>query len=115
MISNQRHNCVVDIYQGIHSYMANMVRVVPYGNYGEPYNQSIDYKMYHVKVINQRTIICNYAYYNNNYSSLNHKHMCLLIGHLPAGTTYYVNNYGEVVSDALEVDLIRPFYLGARY
>ena len=106
---------LIEIRQGIHSYLAKNVRIIPTTADCMPYNQSINYDEYRVAVEHGLATLWTYRYDRNNVDENLHKHLCLLMGHLPEGTTYYANSCGEIVSDALEVDLIRPFYLGVRY
>ena len=112
----------VAIGTGLHSYLATKIRLIPYayihhGNYITPdatYNASIDYDRYGVQAIGTGfKSIANYTFNRLiDWDIRKNYHLCLLVGHIPPGGTYYANQWGEVVSDMLTVDLIKPYYNG---
>lgn len=116
------HDGKVEIGEGIHSFLPRKVRLIPYsytghGAYIVPdgkYYGSIDYDMYGVQAIgNGFKQLRNFTFNRLiDWDITKHYHLCLLIGHIPPGGIYYTNQWGEVVSDTLTVDLIIPFYWG---
>lgn len=110
-------NPVAEIEVGIHSYLPSLVTLKPYGikmvggvKQRVEYNTSIDYDEYYVQVTCKTETLHAYHYDRRiNWESMLLNHLCLLVGHIPPGGTYYKNNNGEVVSDTLTVDLIKPY------
>ena len=111
----------VRIENGIHSYLAKHVILKPFGvkvscglRIEEDYNVFRNYDMYGVIAYGLAYKKLGTYLYDNlitwpGYSSY---HLGLLAGHIPEGATYYINMHGEVVSDKLTVDFIKPYWNG---